>query len=154
MSQVVTPTNLGPEFQLGSVVPNKITIAVDGTSVKRDATTGQLCAAPPVWDNTLKTITFPAEKGNAPQVIDLSQFTTDVFVNGGAWDAVNQILTLSDNDGGTADITVDLSSLLGVSTDAGNLLTDGTDGKPLLDPASLQTCTDAFGVNLFRSFAP
>lgn len=154
MSQVVTPTNLGTSFELGSRIANKITIRTDDTSVVQ-AADGTISAASPVYDNTAKTITFPAVNGAAPVVIDLTQFTTDIFVNGGSFDGSTQILTLTDNDGVTPDVTVDLSSLLGVSTDAGNLLTDGADGKPFFNKAALDAqtaiCTDAFGsTNLFR----
>ncbi len=156
MSQIVTPGNLGQEFELGTSVPNKITVKVDGTSVAR-AADGTLNAPAPVWDNVAKTITFPAVNGAAAQVIDLSQFTTDIYVDGASFDAATNVLTFTDNDGTTADVTVDLSNLLGVSADAGNLLTAGTDGKGLLVAATVEalateTCTDAFNVNLFKSF--
>lgn len=155
MSQVVTPTNLGLEFAQGTETPNKITIKVDGTSVQKGVNTpGVLSVAPPVLDNVNKTLTFPAQDGNTPVVVDLSQFTTDIFVSGGSFDAGTSVLTLTDNDGTTGDIVVDLSTLLGVSTNAGNLLGNGTDGKPLFTKANLDTqtgvCNDAFGVDLFR----
>lgn len=152
MSAVVQPQNLGPEFELGTTTANKITIAVDGTSVERNATTGTLSAAPPVWDNVAKTITFPSQDGATAQVIDLSQFTTDIYVNGGSFNPVTNNLTLVDVDGTTPDIVVDLSALLGVSADANNTLVNGTDGKPYFNSATLAACTDAFGTDIFRAF--
>lgn len=156
MSNLITPTNLGAEFEIGTNVANKITVKTDGTSVVR-AADGTLNAPSPTYDNTAKTITFPAVNGNAPVVIDLSDLTTDIFVDGATFNSTTNVLTLTDNDGATPDVTIDLSNLLGVSADAGNLLTAGTDGKGLLTAATVEalateTCTDAFGVNLFKSF--
>lgn len=152
-TDIVLASELGGEFLIGTETPNKITIAVDGTSVTKDAA-GVLGAEAPVWDNVSKTITFPAVRGGAAQVIDLSQFTTDIYVNGGSYDAATATLTLSDNDGVTPNVTIDLSTLLGVSTDGGNLLTNGADGKPVFNKAALDAqtaiCTSVFGTQLFR----
>lgn len=155
---VVAPVNLGPEFELGTTVANKITINVDGVSVKRDVTTGELSSPAPVvtWNNVTKEITHDDGQGNT-QVINLSQFTTDIHVNGGSFNAATSVLTLTDNDGVTPDITIDLSSLLGVSTDAGNILSAGTDGKPYLQLSDISVLAtldlqDAFGVHLCYAF--
>ena len=153
MSQVVTPSNLGPEFELGTTVANQITISVDGVGVVRDAGTGELSSPPGVlsYDNTTTTLTYTDGQGNT-QNVDLSSLTSDIFVNGGSFDAATSVLTLTDTDAGTPDVIVDLSSLLGVSADANNVLTNGTDGKPFFDPSTLVACTDAFGVDIFRAF--
>ena len=157
---VVTP-NLGPEFQIGTGPdPAAITVNVDGTTVVRDATTGQLSS--PIttlsYDNTTQVLTYINEAG-ATTTLDMSALAADIFVNGASYDATTSVLTLTDNDTGTPDVTVDLSQLLGVSTDPNNLLGDGTDGKPFLDSATvcaditancLADCvlTDAFGNTL------
>ena len=155
MAQVVTPSNLGQEFELGTTVTDKITIKVDGTSVER-ASDGTLNAAPPMWDNVTKIITFPSQNGAPAQEIDLSQFVADIYVNGGSYDPALMTLVLSDNDATTPDVVVNLSAMLGVSTDAGQILTNGADGKPFLDEATItniaNNCTDAFGVNIFKAF--
>ena len=39
---IVRGENLGPEFEQGTTVPDKVTIKVDGTSIVRDAATGEL----------------------------------------------------------------------------------------------------------------
>lgn len=44
-ADLVTATNLGPEFQIGSRVPGKITVRVDDTTITR-AADGTLSAAP------------------------------------------------------------------------------------------------------------
>ena len=150
MSAVVTPTNLGPEFEIGTTTPSKITVKVDGSSVIRDATTGSLSAAPIVFNNTTKSIEQPDVNGVPVPDIDLSQFLADIFVSGAT--LVAGILTLTDNDAGTPNVIVDLNALKGVSTDAANALVNGTDGKPFFNPATLATCVDAFGVDLFRAF--
>lgn len=66
-------------------------------------------------------------------------------------------LTLVDGDSGTPDITVDLSALLGVSTDTDQILVNGADSKPLLTCAMVkncadETCTSVFGTQLFKAF--
>lgn len=151
-NDIVLGSELGDEFLIGTETAGKITVAVDGTSVTK---VGNVLAAPsPVWDNVAKTITFPSVNGAAQQVIDLSQFTTDIYVDGATFNPTTNILTLTDNDGGTPNVTVDLSLLLGVSADAGNLLVNGTDGKPLFTKATLDAqtniCTSVFGTQLFR----
>lgn len=152
-TDIVLASELGPEFLVGTETANRITVSVDGTSVTKDAA-GVLGAEPPTYDNVAKTITFPAVRGGAPQVIDLSEFTTDIFVNGASFNAATSTLTLVDNDTGTADLTIDLSTLLGVSTDGDNLLINGSDGKAYFNKAGLdsqtQICTSVFGTDLFR----
>lgn len=153
-NDIVLGSELGLEFDIGVEVSNKISVKVDGTSIVKDGTTGSLAAANPVYDSVAKTITYPAVNGVAGQVIDLSEFVVDVFVDGATFNATTNVLTLTDNSGTTPDVVVDLSNLLGVSSDAGNLLTNGADGKPLFDKAALnsqtQICTSVFGTNLFR----
>lgn len=139
MASIVTPSNLGPEFLIGTgVATDKIEINVDGTSIQRNAATGALSSTPPTYNNTTKVITFPAQDGAAAFTIDLSSLTTDIFVDGASLNATTNLLTLTDNDATTPDVTVDLSKFTGVSTDVGNIIVDGTDDKPLLTAASVQ----------------
>lgn len=141
-NQIVIASELGNEFLLGTETANKITIAVDNVSITKP---GDVLTATPgvlTYDNLTTILTYTSGSG-AVQNIDLSAFTTDIFVDGGSFDAVNSVLTLTDNDAGTPDVTVDLSSLLGVSTDANNALTNGADGKPFLDSSALTVATDA-----------
>ena len=156
VNDLVTGGNLGPEFQIGTNVPNQITINTDGTSVIRDGVTGELSSPPGVMTYVPGTATLTYTDGQGGvQNIDLSGLTTDIYVDGGTYDPNTMILTLTDNDAGTPDVTVDLSGLLGVSTDANNLLVNGADGKPFLDVPALQAafnvCQDVFGTNLFRA---
>lgn len=155
---IVTVPNLGPEFELGTTVASQITIAVDGQTVVRDAGTGELSS--PVtsltYDNTSTTLSFLDEEGNTT-TIDLSSLTTDIFVNGGSFDAATSTLTLTDNDAATPDVTIDLSTLLGVSVDVDNILSNGTDGKAFLSCENIKddctsVCQDAFGNDLFFAF--
>lgn len=151
-TDIVLASELNVEFDVGVEAANLISMKVDGTSVVKDGVTGALGAPAPVWNNVTKEITFPAVNGGAPTVIDLSQFTTDIYVTGGTWDIASTTLTLSDNDGTTPDITVDLGTLLGVSADANNLLTNGTDNKSFLDAAAIRAIgtqqTSVFGTDL------
>jgi len=139
-NDIVLGSELGPEFLLGTETPDKITVSVDGTSVTKSG--GVLAVAPPTFANNV--ITFPASNGAAPTVVDLSQFTTDIHVSGGSFDAATSVLTLTDTDGSTPDIVIDLSTLLGVSTQAGNALTDGPDGKPFLPEAFADDAVTAY----------
>lgn len=140
MANIITVPNLGTSFDLGTITPNKIEIKVDNTSIVKGGT-GELSANPSTmtWDNTTKIITHTSGTGVVTN-IDLSDFTTDIYVNGGSFNPATSIITLTDSDGTTPDVTIDLSSLLGVSTDANNALTNGADGKPYLS-------NDAFGVS-------
>ena len=154
MAQIITPTNLGTSFDLGTITPNKVEIKIDNISISKDGS-GVLSATPSqlTWDNLTKIVTHTSGTGIVTN-IDLFEFTTDIYVNGGSFNPATQVITLVDGDGVTPDITIDLSSLLGVSTDAGNLLINGTDGKALLTKTEIDAisgiCTDAFGVPLFR----
>lgn len=255
---VVTPSNLGNEFDLGVIEGSKIHIKVDGTSIVRNAGTGVISAVTPATTNDLSLVgtnltstvngvadtqdlltaiqagetltvlavgataaaalTYTDEDGTATTynltnvikdgetttilaynpatttlsytdedggvtAVDLSALAADIFVNGGSFNPATLILTLTDNSGTTPDVTVDLSQLLvtvtnngdgtytlaqagsstvidtrdGVSADAGNLLTVGTDLKPLLAPATVTALAtvdvqDAFGVHQFYAF--
>lgn len=46
IDRLVRAQNLGPEFELGTTVPDQITICVDGTTITRDPVTGCLSATP------------------------------------------------------------------------------------------------------------
>lgn len=156
---VVTPNNLGPEFDQGVLVANKITVKVDGTTVTRNGVTGVLSAAGVLTSLTYNALTsvltYTDEAGNAAN-IDLSALTTDLYITGAAFNPATMVLTLTDASGVTPDVTVDLSTLLGVSADAGNLLEDGADGKPMLKPSVVhaqasESITDAFAVPIFNA---
>lgn len=217
MQQVVTPQNLGNEFDLGAIEANKIHIKLDAATLVRKAD-GSISAMGPVTSLTLAgtqlsftdetgatqvidlapvvaaaetltvlgydagtaTLTYLDENGNAT-VVDLAALTSDIHVDGATWDAASMTLTLTDNDGGTPDVVVDLSSLQGsmtdnsdgtylydagngtttvidtntpASADAGNLLSTGSDGRPLLDGAGITALAtvdvqDAFGNHLY-----
>lgn len=151
-TDIVLASELNVEFDIGVETANKISMKVDGTSIVKDGVTGSLGAVAPIWNNVTKEITFPATNGGTPTVIDLSQFTTDIYVTGGSWDINTTTLTLSDNDGGTPDITIDLGTLLGVSADANNLLTNGSDNKAFIDAAAIRAIgtqqTSVFGTDL------
>jgi hypothetical protein len=145
-NDLVRGANLGPEFLIGTgAAADKIEIKVDDSTVKRDPATGELSAPSGAltFDNATSVLTFDNGAGGV-QPIDLSGFLVDVFVNGGSFDPATQIITFVDNDGGSPDITIDLSSLLGVSTDVNNGLTNGADGKPFFDASALSgVSTDA-----------
>ena len=135
-TNVVTPNNLGSEFEIGTNIANKITVKVDGTSVQR-ASDGTIHGASPVVDTVAKTMTFPSVNGAAAEVINLSEFLTDIHVDGATFDTTTSVLTLTDNDGDSPDVTIDLSAIKGASTDSDNVLTNGADGRPYLSPSAV-----------------
>lgn len=159
---VVVPSDLGPEFQIGTNVANKITVKVDGLTVVRNATTGEL-SSPNVaasYNTVTKTLTITNQAGVATN-IDLSSLAADIFLNGGSFNATTMVLTLTDNSATTPDVVINLAALLGVSTDAGNVLTNGADGKGYLSngiigtqasAAATEQVTNTFGVNQFKAF--
>ena len=134
---IVLSTELSNQFDIGVIESNKISIKVDGTTVTSDAA-GVLSATPSslTYDPATTILTHTGGDGNVTNV-NLSSLTSDIFVNGGTFDAATSVLTLSDNDPATPDVVIDLSTLLGVSADADNILTDGADGKPFLDKDSI-----------------
>lgn len=139
MSALVTPGNLGPEFLIGTgVAADKIEIKVDGTTALR-AVDGTLSAPSGslTYDGVTTILTYDNGAGGT-QNIDLSAFTTDLYITGGSFDAASSVLTLTDADAGTPDVTIDLSTLLGASTDADNLLTNGADGKPKITEGDIE----------------
>ena len=119
------------------------------------------------YDTNTKMLAYADEHGGLTSV-DLSALAVDIFVNGASFDAASLVLTLTDTDAGTPDVTVDLSTLKvtltdngdgtftiaqgansytfdtkeGVSADAGNLLLAGTDAKPLLNPGAVRALLD------------
>lgn len=153
---IVIEGELGNEFEIGTRITSKVTIRTDDTSVVR-APDGTLFSPAPTYDNTTHILQFPDVNGVATPPFDLSSLTTDIFVNGGSLSGT--VLTLVDNDGVTPDLTIDLASLLGPSTDPDNLLGTGGDGKPTITAANLSaatdtTCQSVFGTDLFKAFAP
>ena len=115
------------------------------------------------YNATTTELSYTDEDG-VVSTIDLSALTTDIYVDGATFNAGTSVLTLTDNDGGTGDIVIDLSAFVvsitdngdgtydivqngatvgtidtkdGVSADAGQALTLGSDGLPYLDAASL-----------------
>lgn len=119
------------------------------------------------YDTNTKMLAYTDEHGGVTSV-DLSALAVDIFITGASFDAASLVLTLTDADAGTPDVTVDLSTLKvtlvdngdgtftiaqgsnsytfdtkeGVSADAGNLLVAGTDGKPLLNPGAVRGLLD------------
>jgi len=153
---IVISSELGQEFLIGTETANKITVSVDGTSITKPG--GVLTATPGsmTYDPATTILTYTAADGTI-QNINLSGLTTDIFVDGATYDSATMVLTLTDNDAATPDVTVDLSALLGVSTDVNNILTNGADGKPFLDCAAIETCAtetceSVFGTQLFKAF--
>ena len=98
-----------------------------------------------VWayDPATHIVTYTDENG-VPGTHDLSALTTDIYVNGGTFDAASMVLTLADTDGGTGDITVNLSELKKVETvDSATVAFtgEGTAAAPLTASAVVSSAT-------------
>lgn len=128
-----------------------------------------------------KTLTYTNEDATVA-TIDLSALAADIFVTGGSYDPATMVLTLSDNDGVTPNITINLADLKKVTTQATNSITftgTGEASSPLqanlvldpitgnllvvsatgakVDPAAVLALAtvdvqDAFGTHLFYAF--
>ena len=106
------------------------------------------------YNSSTHSLSFTNEQG-ATNSIDLAALTTDIYATG--LSLSGGVLTLSDNDGDTTNVTVDLNALQsiltdnsdgtythnngtdtivtidtrdGISSDSGNQLTLGADGRP------------------------
>ena len=166
-NDILLGSELGQEFDLGVEVAGKVSVKVDGQTITKSAD-GTLSAVTvmPEFDSANGIIHFPSALGGTGSNIDLSQFLTDIQVTGGSFDAATSVLTLVDNDNDdTDDIVLDLSTQLGVSDNANNLLTNGDDSKPFLSKsvvsgeiAAYNTAngvahTSLFGTQLFTTIA-
>lgn len=143
-NEVIIASELGAEFDVTGTVAselNHVKLKIDGQTVSLNGSNElQSPITTLSYDNVSTNLSYVDEAGNTT-VISLAGLTSDIFVNGGSFDANTSVLTLTDNDGTTPDVTINLAALLGVSTDANNALTNGTDGKPFLDVADLNTST-------------
>ena len=145
-NDILLGSELGAEFDLGNEVAGKVSIKVDGQTLTK-AADGTLSATTvmPTFDSASGIISFPSALGGTGTDIDLGQFLTDIQVTGGSFDAATSVLTLIDNDNDTTDdIVIDLSSLLGVSDNADNLLSNGDDSKPFLSKSVIADEITAF----------
>ena len=157
-NDLVVGANLCNQFLIDAVA-QEICLRLDGSTIV-SAANGTLSAPSGALSYDAATTMLSYDNGAGGTTnIDLAALAADIYITGGSFDAASSVLTLVDADGGTPDVTIDLSALLGVSTDANNLLTDGADRKPFLDCDAVKdnctnVCTDVFGNPLFNAFAP
>jgi len=167
VDNVILASELDNTFEIDGEA-EKIKIKIDSTSIKK-AANGTLSAVPTAieFDSVNGIIKVTNPDGTTPPPIDLSQFLQDLQVTGGSFDAATSVLKLVDNDNENVDdITIDLSTLLGVSTDEQNLLSNGADGKPKLLAEDLDdvigdrvqaiagtNVSSVFGTPIVRGFA-
>jgi len=161
-NDIILARELAPEFEQDATA-KLIRLKVDGTTVVKgpDGTVSAVQPAPivPTFNGQNGVLMF----GNTP--IDLSQFLADITVTGGSFDAATQVITLVSNDDDVDDLTIDLSALLGVSTDSDNLLSNGADSKPYLNQDGIEqsirnvvessasrNVTSVFGTEVVRGF--
>ena len=113
-------------------------------------------------------LTFTDENGDTT-VVNLAALAADIFVTGATYDASTGVLTLTDNDAGTPDVTVNLAALISqlinnndgsythtsgdgsvtvinvLGNEAGNLLTVSSNGGVSIIPSDIVSgiCGDA-----------
>jgi hypothetical protein len=149
----VIQENLGPEFELGTTVANKMTIRVDGTTILRDAVTGELSVAPGAISTTnalslagallTSTVNGEAATQDLTAAIQAAETVTTLGYNGATGD-----LTYVDEDGVTTTITLPLENFLSAASyDSGtNILTlTLTDGTTF--PVNLADLIDTFALS-------
>lgn len=95
------------------------------------------------YNPATKTLTYTNEDGVVSNV-DLSALAMDIYVSGGAYDAGTMVLTLTDNDASTPDITINLADLKKVVTAASSVISfsgSGEASNPLQATLNLDTTT-------------
>ena len=180
----VNPTALTTTNALSNPSAANLTSTVNGVAstldltplIQAGETNTTLTYAP-----ATKTLTYTNEDATVA-TIDLSALAADIFVTGGSYDPATMVLTLSDNDGVTPNITINLADLKKVTTQAtnsiaftgtgeassplqANLVLDPITGNLLVvsatgakvDPAAVLALAtvdvqDAFGTHLFYAF--
>lgn len=112
MTQVVTPGNLGNEFDLGVLEANKIHVKFDGTSIVRDLGTGIVSAVAPGTTNTLAAVApnLTSTVNGVAATVDLTALVqaTETLTSM-SYNALTKVLTYTDEDGVVQNL--DLSTL-------------------------------------------
>ena len=125
--QVVTPTNLGNEFDLGTMEAGKIHVKFDGTTIQRNPATGvvsiNLAGLPAdvnvqgmSWNPATNELTL-TETDGTPHVVSLATLAADKFLQGSSYNAATNQLTLTMTDGST--YVIDLTDLAPVGSTGG-----------------------------------
>lgn len=146
--QVVIPTDLNDnDFNEGTDVPNTWTVNVDGVTISRGTAAGLVAAGTTFNFNGGTSTLEITQPGQAQQDIDLSGLmnAAEIYVTGGS--LVNNVLTLTDNDTGTPDVSINLADLIGPSSDADNIAGTGADGKTKITQAQIETIADDFATD-------
>jgi len=112
MVQVITPGNLGNEFDLGVIEANKIHVNFDGTSIVRNVGTGVVSAVTPATTNTLAAVA-PNLTSTVNGVVATVDLTTLIqateTLTSISYNALTKTLTYTDEDGVVQNL--DLSTL-------------------------------------------
>lgn len=127
----VNQSNFGPEFQIGTRIPNQITLLYEpstqtpqpGTQSPQIGTSTDFARADHSHKETVTSLTYDpvtkflhfTDEAGAAHTLDLSALAIDVNVTGATWNATTGVLTLTEDDGGPT-VTVDLSTLKAVNT--------------------------------------
>ena len=131
MSTFILQSDLGNTLDTSS---GQVQVNLDGVTMTASGS-GELVATQQILSGDIPNnsiiITNP---DGSTQTLDLTPIitNTEVFVNGGNYNAASMQLTLTDQDPGTPDVVINLAALLGASSDPDNILGNGADGKPTL----------------------
>ena len=142
IQHVVIPSDLGSTIKPEGITPGKFDVNIDELTLEQTAgvisvntKTGagkstalesmvKAFETPTVlgYNPTTKVISYTNELGVVVN-IDLSALAVDVFVNGATYNASTMVLTLTDNNGTTPDVSINLSELKKVATSGSNSVT-------------------------------
>lgn len=90
-------------------------------------------------DAAADTITFTDNLGN-DTVLNMNDYVVDIYVNGASINATTNVLTLTDNDTGTPDVTVNLGAYRTAAshnaTTGVTSITPGVGDTPVTRPAA------------------
>ena len=104
------------------------------------------------YDPASHIVAYTGEDGVA-KTSDLSSLTTDIYIDGFSWDPAALTLTLTDTDGDTPDVVVNLSELKKVATaDSATIAFSGTGEASDPLTASIKASTATSG-NLLTTAA-
>jgi hypothetical protein len=147
--QVVTPTNLGHEFDLGTIEPGKIHVKL-GSGLVRNAGTGVISFDASVlpadvtvqgmnWNPATNELTLTETDGTA-HVVNLATLAADKFLQGSSYNPATNELTLTMTDGST--YVIDLTDLAPVGSTGGIQGTGVTGDEIRPDFANLPLAPD------------
>lgn len=120
MSLTAFPINTTALATLGAEIVSAVDSSI-GTAWKKSAASAS-------FNTGTRDLTITMSDASTV-VVNIPGASADIYVDGGSYDVNTMTLTLTDNDGGTPDVTVDFSGLTVTLTDNGDGTWDFGDGR-------------------------